>query len=74
MAKQTNKQNKMKNKQTYVFSDYINRNITLKLIGRNSPTRPCPIQMYGLVQCFANRHHAKITCHTNERIHYRILR
>lgn len=61
-------------KKAHVISGYINRNITSKLIGRHSPTRPCPVQTYGLAQCLANRYHAKNTCRTNGRIRCHIIR
>lgn len=43
----------MASKKAHVISVYINRNITSKLIGRNSPTRPHPVQKCGLAQCLA---------------------
>lgn len=56
-----------KRKKAHAISGYISRNVISKLIGKNSPTRPCPVQTHGLAQCLANRQHATNACHTNEK-------
>ena len=47
-------------KANVIFGD-INRNITSKLMGRNSMAWLCPFQTSGLAQCLAHRQHSTNT-------------